>query len=322
MQPTLVLTAPHPGILYINGSFAGEIGSDAALMRPVAGRGPVYLDYRPLSCACGGMARRLVFSGGAPIAESADSAGNMEIVIWPGGVVEIELLPPEQATPPRSISMAGHSFLLDGNELRCDGRMIGRLPEGASLPECSILPEGAVLSGSFPGGRYLLACDAGFTRQTGFLQAQQLEIEPDGRIRAIAASGDLVGHARLENWRLSHDGLMLISSENVWAHGAPHWPQTPAETARAAMEALLAGLDAEAEGYLSPSLRSYSGMHTLKELGDLCVEMKYTPPDPRPCVGMLQLEGEHLARVRPLYYRASAAGGPQGPWQIEDFQWT
>ena len=151
----------------------------------------------------------------------------------------------------------------------------------------------------------------------GFLQAQQLEIEPDGRIRALVSRGDLAGHAALENWRVTPEGLATAGSEHVWIQGSPRWPQTPPETARAAVEAMLAGLHGEAEGYLSPALRSRIRPEEILESCDLCVEMKYAPPDPRPCVGLLKLQGDHLARVRPLYYRASPSGGLQGPWQID-----
>ena len=49
MQPTLVLSAPHPGMVYIDGRFAGEVSDEHPLLRPVGVQGPVYLEYRPLS---------------------------------------------------------------------------------------------------------------------------------------------------------------------------------------------------------------------------------------------------------------------------------
>ncbi len=323
MQPILILSASHPGILYLNGSFAGEINSDLPLMRPVGGRGALYLDYRPLSNACKSMARRLVFSGGAPMAESAAACDGLNIIIWSGGAIEIELTPESNADEIQSLRLGEHRFTLDGARRRliCDGAPLGKLPEGAQPPEYRALADGVVLLGACTGGRYLFACDAACTHQTGFLQAQQIEIEGDGRIRAVVSRSDLVGHATLEIWRLTANGLMLASSEPAWADGAPHWPQTPAETARAAIEAALADLDAEAEGYLSPRLREQLSAADLKSMGDLCVEMKYAPPSARPCVGMLQLEGDHLARVRPLYFRAIPSGGVQGPWQIDAFEW-
>ena len=156
--------------------------------------------------------------------------------------------------------------------------------------------------------------------QRGFLQAQQIELESDGGIRAIVSREDLAGHAALERWRLDKEGLKLLSSEHTWLHGAPRRPAAPAETARAFMEALLAGQEAEADAYLSPALRARLNRTALREGCDLCVPMKYAPPDSRPCVGLLQLQGDRLARVRPLYYKAAPADGDQGPWQLEELE--
>ena len=319
MQPTLVLSAPHPGVVYIDGRFAGEISGDRPLLRPVGSQGPVYLEYRPLSNDCRAMARRLVFSGGEPMAESAGAAENLNIILWPGNVVEIEFSPRREREGDARTRLAGHSFLLEEADMRlyCDGRFLATLPEGAQLPEYRAAEGGAMLTGRWEGGFYLLATDGEFQRQTGFLRARNLEFEADGRIRVVATPPDLVGHATLEIWRLTPEGLMLVSSEPAWAHGAPRWPRTPEETARAAVEAAILGLDAEAEGYLAPALRARAPLRNLRERCDLCVEMKYAPPQARPCVGLLTLEGEALARVRPLYFRAAPSGGPQGPYQIE-----
>ncbi|MBQ4623869.1 MAG: hypothetical protein IJB51_04935, partial [Clostridia bacterium] len=39
-------------------------------------------------------------------------------------------------------------------------------------------------------------------------------------------------HAVLETWKLTPEGLILLSSEPAWSNGAPRWPKTPEETAR------------------------------------------------------------------------------------------
>lgn len=319
MQPILALSASHPGILYLNGSFAGELSAAIPLMRPIGGRGAVYLDYRPFTNACRSMARRLVFSGGEPMAESVEENENLNVIIWPGGTVEVELIPEVRAAESLSFEFAGHHFTLEACRLLCDGHPLGRLPEGAQLPEGRAFPEGIALLGRCSGGNYLFTCDPACTHQSGFLQARQLEMENDGRIRAVVSPGDLVGHARLESWRLTPEGLMLISSEPAWANAAPHWPQTPEETAIAALEAAMAGLDDEAERYLSPALRTKLSPAALRAMGDLCVKMKYAHPGARPCVGIVKLEGGRLARIMPLYYKASPSGGAQGPWQIDEF---
>ena len=317
MQPTLVLSAPHPGILYINGRFAGEISRDFPLIRPVSSRGAVYLDYRPLSENCACMARKLVFSNGEPLQQSVEEAGNLSVVCWCGGTTEIELTPAEKSAPAQRFSHAGYEFTLENGHLHRSGRRLCALPEGAGIPDFREINGCRLLTGSCKSGRYLLMLGNEAEHPLGFLQAQQLEIEPDGRIRALVSREDLAGHATLETWRITPEGLELAGSEHVWAQGSPRWPRTPAETARAAVEAMLAGLHGEAEGYLSPALRSHIRPGEILENCDLCVEMKYAPPDPRPCVGLLKLQGDRLARVQPLYYRASPSGGLQGPWQID-----
>jgi len=118
MQPTLVLSASHPGLLYLNGLFAGEISAEAPLIRPVGSRGAVYLDYRPLTNTRQAVVRKLVFSGGAPMAESVEEAENLNIILWPGAVVEVELSPEPLGSTAQHFHLGGHSFTLDGASLR------------------------------------------------------------------------------------------------------------------------------------------------------------------------------------------------------------
>lgn len=319
MQPTLVLSAPHPGILYINGRFAGEISNEDPLYRPVSSRGAVYLDYHPLSDACAGMARKLVFSGGEPLPGSVEDAQNLNVVIWCGGTIEIELTPPEHGKAQR-FEAGGHMYTLEENILYRNQMQICTLPEGARIPQHRRIGAWDLFCGDHGGGQYLLVLDGDSHVQRGFLQAQQIEADASGQIRAILSREDLAGHAMLENWQLAEDGLKLISSERSWIHGAPHRPNSPAEAVRICMDALLAGLDEEAEAYLSPTLRMQLNRDALREACDLCVPMKYAPPDIRPCVGLLQLLGDRLARVRPLYYRAVSSDENPESWRIEELE--
>ena len=321
MQPTLILRAPQPGLIYISGRFAGEVGPDEILIRPVQPRGAVYLEYHPLSDACASMARKLVFSGGEPLPASVEDAEGVDIVLWPGGEVEVELTSQIFPSEARRFQAAGRGFSLEsGGRLRCEGRPLAALPPDAEIPEYRSLPGGAAFTGRCEGGSYLLTADPELRMQTGLLRAQRIDIGADGLIRAVSGRADLVGHATLEIWRLTPEGLALVSSEAAWADGAPRWPKTAAETARAAVEAALAGLDNEVEGYLSDALRERAPLSGIRERCDLYVEMRYAPPDPRPCVGLLTLLGKNLARVRPLYYRASPTGSLQGPYRIEELE--
>jgi len=325
MQPTLVVTAAHPGIISINGHFAGELSAGQPLIRPINAWGPVYLDYRPLDNSCLPLARKLVFSGGAPMAESCEACADASIVLWPNSVTELELTPRRSEASQLSFSRGGYNFTLSGGAepvLFCEGRQLATLPEGAQLPDARNLLGGTVLFGPCNSGMYLLSTDREFRSATGLLLAQQIEIEPNDAIRATLHAGDSVGHGMQESWQLTPTGLQLTSSEGIWTGGAPHWPQTPEATALAAVEAALSGLHDEAEAYLSPQLRGSHPLEAMPGACDLCVPMKYLPSGARPCVGLLRLLGGNLARVEPLYFRAVASDGKQGPYWIDAFEYT
>lgn len=317
MQPTLVLSAVRPGLVYMNGSFAGELSAGQPLLRPCAPTGAVYLEFRPLENGWLPMARRLVFSSCAPLVQSAAQAEGLNIVLWPGGICEIEF---EPAPLPhvQHFQIAGRSFTLETGSMRlmCGQRFLAVLPAGAQLPRLQPFDSGAGLTGECDGGGWLLTSDENFSAATGLLQADSMDFLPGDRIRALSARDDLAGHAVLETWQLTPEGLMLLSSEPAWLHGAPRRPESPGETAQAAAEALLAGEDAEAAACLSPALHAAAVQDLLRGC-DLCLPMKYAPPGGRPCVGLLSLEAENMARVRPLYYSAVPC---EGGWQLETLE--
>ncbi|MBQ8506098.1 MAG: hypothetical protein IJ466_01505 [Clostridia bacterium] len=322
MQPTLVLTAPHPGIISINGHFAGELSEAQPLIRPVSARGAIYLDYHPLDNSCRPLARRLVFSGGTILPESAEIAENMNIIIWPGNVSEVELAPDPWDISMQSFSRGGYNFILEGGaepKLRCEGHFLSSLPEAAEPPEYHDFRNGAALLGACRDGMYLLTADRDFRISTGFLRAKSIEIGPDERIRALVPAGDPSGHATREIWQLSPAGLMLVSSEPTWLEGVPKYPQNAEETAISAIEAARCGRMEEAENYLAPNLRSRHPLEKIIESCDLCVELKYRM-DSRPGVGLLRLEGGNFARVSALYFHTTASDDPRFPYQISAFE--
>ena len=191
------------------------------------------------------------------------------------------------------------------------------LPQGA-LPPCLIRPGGvpALTGGLEGGGSYLATLAPDLSAPTGLLTADHIDFVSGDMLNAIVSLDDGVGHGRLEQWLVDAGGLHLASSEPVWSAGAPHWPETAEATMRAAVEAVLAGLNGEAEGYLSPGLAASRPLDAIAGICDVCAPMKYAPPDPRPCVALIKGEGPCLARARPLYYSAEPSGGRQGPWQI------
>ena len=317
MQPTIICLVPAAGMIYLNGRFAGESAPQRPLFAPVCPSGALYVEYRPLEGDFDGLARRLVLSGGAPLAQSLADAGGLHCVAWPGGALELALAPDRHTV---------EHFLLEGlpcaltrgqeTALSLNGVPVS-LPEGAGLPTLLRLDGAAALLGdTVGGGRYLAALSADLSRQTGLLTADAIEPTDRGLFSAFAALGDTVGHARLEQWLVDGDGLDCVSCESAWAGGGPRWPDTAEGAMIAAVEAALAGLPGEAEGYLSPALAEKRPLANVAEACDLCVPMKYPAPDPRPCVGLVKQLNPHLATVRPLYYRAEPTGSPQGRWMI------
>lgn len=321
MQPTIICTASVPGMIYINGRFAGEASRQRPLFAPVSPVGAVYLEYRPLSGGDGALARKVVLSGGAPLPDSLLDADGMSCVAWPGGALEVEF-----AFSPRSreyLQIEGRPCAIErgaATRLALNGLEID-LPEGALPPALTRFGDTAALLGDVqPGGQYLVALSGDLSRLNGVVTAERIEPAGDGLFTTLTPLNDSVGHGRLEQWLVDAAGLHAVSSESVWAGGAPRWPQTAEGTMIAAVEAALAGLDGEAENYLSPALANARPLDAIENICDVCVPMKYAPPDPRPCVGLLKGKNAHLAAVRPLYYRAEPSAGRQGPWQITSIE--
>lgn len=314
MQPTLAIVAPAPGMIALNGRFAGEASPDEPLLAAVPPCGAVYLEYRPLASGWLPMARRLVMSGGAPMPERLPE--DAFAVYWPGGVTELELSPeeahaetdealPPEGTPCRMVRGARRRVEIGG--LSCE------LPRGAELPSLRRLDGCAALTGRARDGEYLILLTADLSRQTGALQADEIDMEPPQIVRARTAAGDPSGRCALERWRADGNGLWLLSSETVWPEGGPRAPRTAEDAVRMAVDAALAGDAEESARWFAPPLRGRLSLEAIGNACDLCLPMKYAPPGGEPCVGLLRMEGERFARVRPLYYRAEFA---DGAWRI------
>ena len=316
MQPTLVIVAPTPGMVAINGRFAGEAAPDAPLFVPVAACGALYLQYAPLAPGWMPLARKLVFSGGAPLAQSLGEG--VCAVCWPGGVTELELSPPRGArgarprcSPPEStpcrICRGAEDFIeLAGAK--------HALPPDADAPRLERLSGCAALIGSARGGDYLLLLSDDLTRLLGALQADAIALESAQVVQALTARGDVAGRGTLERWRAAPDGLALLSAGSGLdarrAHRASH-----AGGDRARGGGRGAG-GRPRRGACATSRRrcaSASRRKRVAQLCTLCLPMKYGPPDGEPCVGLLRAQDARLAAVLPLYYRCEPVAGG---WQI------
>lgn len=323
MQPTIICASAAAGMVCVNGRFAGEAGPDRPLVLPVSPNGALYLEYRPLAGMGAGLARRLVLSGGRPLAQSLEAAAGLNCVAWPNGALEIEFSAAEAVREPFLLEGMPAEIARGEDTLLRMGALHAALPEGAQPPELLHLEGAAALLGGIEGGgQYLLPLSADCAAATGSaIVADVIEPMGGGLFSGFVPLGDAVGHGRLEQWLVDGAGAKRVSSQSAWSAGAPRWPQTAEATVVAAVEAMLAGLTDEATGYLSPALAAAHPLDAVAEACDLCQPMPFALPDARPCVALLKLENAHLATARPLFYRAEPAGGPQGPWQIAAL-WT
>ena len=319
MQPILSLIAPVPGMVLLSGRFAGELRPGEPLILPLRPFGAQYLTFLPLEGDSLPLSRRLIFSAGRLL--PGNLSADLCAVAWPGGVTEVEFTPPRlPGAPRRQVRVEGgvRYALVEAAEpwleLETGGLRVP-LPEGAHLPELQRREGCLLFSGASVAGEYLAAASADGERLLHLLAGTHITLSGD-LVRVVAAQNDIVGHARLETWRLSPEGLTLESAEPAWADSAPHWPVTAEETALALVQAALLGLDGEAETWLAPQLAGSGVLRTLLTDVSACVPLKYALQDGRPAVALLRAETANFARAEPLYYRAIPAATVQGSWQI------
>jgi len=317
MQPTLVFTSAVPGMICLNGRFAGESGPDRPLMAPTAPCGALYVQYIPLECSQCATAFRCVFSGGRLMPDSLSGAGGVSALQWPNGILELEIDRP--ATGTEHFTVSGIPFVLEhGPEMCiCSGGLHISLPPGSERP--SLIHIGAVpalLGSTQSKGHYLITLSESMSACTGYLSASSIYLEGN-IICALTDFSDIAGHAKLERWAAGPEGLNLLNSAPAWASGEPRWPKTAEDTAIAAVQAALLGYTDEAEGYFTPAPGNAFPLANIKETCDLCIPMKYAYPDSHPCVALVRLENDCVASVSPLRYSARMTCSLQGAWMID-----
>ena len=317
MQPTIAFTTPVPGMIYLNGRFAGESGPERALMTPVSPYGTLYAEYRPLVSRQRSTAFKCVFSGGKLMPDSLSEAEGVSAIQWPGSILEIEINCPVPRTEHFTLGPLSCTMEYGSAVRLIAGNLHLTLPDRALKPELILIGKVPALMGNIEKcGQYIATLTEDMSMQTGFLAADRIDFSGD-IIHAATSLGDTVGHGKLEQWFADESGLQRLSSEPVWPSGNPLWPETAEDTMIAAVEAALAGLFEEADGYFSSALEDTSPLNAISDVCDLCLPMKYGSPSPLPSVGLLTMESDHFAKVTPLYYRARLAGSMQGPWQID-----
>lgn len=317
MQPLMVFSSDVPGALYLNGRYAGELAAEAETALPVAPRGPLLIEHRPLVSGYLPMARRLTLSGGRPISLS-DTSG-VEVALWPGGALEVLLTPEPRVASGRTVyDENGLLISMEGGRLTASKggtRRSYALPEDAAVPEVACLPGALCLTGTCLTGAYLIALGDDIEKPLISVSGREASVTPGGEAKALEDMDDVVGHARLTHWTLSDGQFVPVSEEFFWTNGAPVWPVTPEDAALAALQAARLGLMDEARAYLAPG--AVSGALEQAAASGGALPLKYPLADGRPAVGLLEMTGEWLATIRPVFYHASPLGGPQGVWRLD-----
>lgn len=317
LQPLMVISSDVPGALYLNGRYAGELAAEAEAALPVAPRGPLLIEHRPLVSGYLPMARRLTLSGGRPI--SLSDAEGVEVAAWPGGALEMLLTPEPSHAQGRTVyDENGLSIMMEGGRLMAlkgGARRSYALPEGAAMPEVVRLPGALCMTGGCNAGAYLIALGDDIENPLISTSGREASVTPGGEVKALEDMDDVVGHAKLTHWTLSDGQFVPVSVEHFWTHGAPEWPVTPEGAALAALQAARLGLMDEARAYLAPGATSDALEQAAVSAGAL--PLKYPLADGRPAVGILDMTGEWLASIRPVFYHASPLGGPQGVWRLD-----
>ena len=299
---------------------AGEADAEHPLTLPVSPFGALVIELRPFDAGILPLCLRIPLSRGAPVISAPDP--RMSAALWPGGVLEIELLPERIPSPARFIAQTDgvRFYWQDGSpsSLRCESAAFTReypLPDGALAPTLSPAANALLFTGerSF-GDQYalLLTPDA----SSLLLSVTGRNITPlssGAALRLMRSFGDSVGHAALETWAASPVGWQLTSSEPMWEQGAPVRPLTPETTAVAAIEAAQLGLTQEAAAFFASAVSHDAVLRRAAEF-DGCVSLRYALPSGEPAVGLLLLK-DHCLRIIPAFYSAQS-GGPYGGYLL------
>ena len=298
----------------LNGRMAGEVDLQHPLTLPVSPFGALLLSLFPFEAGILPLTLRIPLSRGVPLMATPDPRAS--VALWPGGIVEIELMPERVPAPARLIGQSGalRFFYQAGLSpaLRCEGPAFERefpLPDGAKPPALSPLSDGLLFTGDADGAlqyALVLAPDA----SSLLLSVSGTNITPlenGAAIRLMRSFSDSVGHAALETWSTSPAGWQLTASEPMWEHGAPVRPITPEATALAAIEAAQLGLSHEAEGYFAPACPHAEALARAAEF-DGCTPLRCALPSGETAVGLMKL-ADNVLRITPARYAAQPGGG-------------
>ena len=328
MQPMLMITSRHEGIVHINGAFSGEVRPNAPIFRPISAYGAVYIEFSPLTPGVLSIARRIALSAGKPVEAAFEEMTGLSAIAWPFGVTELEILPEKiyrDFSETRIVSGAGRAIRLlrSGAKARVEIDAAGRtyayaLPDGAGEPVVADSEGLMLLSGSVGSEtRYALALTPDASRAIATLTGREIAFLGNRRAAVAESLGDIAGHIRRTVYALSEDGAREESSEILPNPDREFQPATPEECAQAAAECAQSGLAEECAAYFAPGSRMDETAKALLNRTAACAPLRFSPPNGKSAIGALETVCPSLAIASPLYYAAEIVGGG---WRITDMR--
>ena len=324
MQSVLMIRAHTGGLVYLNGRMAGEAGREHPLTLPVSPNGTILLELRPFQMGYLPFTVRFSLTSGKPRLPHPDP--RVYAACWPDALIELELRPERIPAPAQILFREGGICFsyMDACPpvLRCDtdsASFFHPLPDGALPPVLRPFPSARLLTGTLRSSdQYALILSDDAAHLLCTLVGRNISVLPDNAsVRFIRPLGDTAGHAFLETWSNTADGWACTWSEPMWADGMPTRPQTPVDTALAAVEAAQLHLAGEAMSYCSARWGASDIFSLLAEY-DGCTRLRVPLSDGSDAVGVTKLE-DGILRVLPVRYTASR-GGTYGAWQLESLE--
>lgn len=321
MQSVLMIRAHAGGVVYLNGRMAGEVNREHPLTLPVSPNGTILLELRPFQVGYLPLTARFSLARGEPRLPHPDP--RIYAACWPDALIELELRPERIPAPAQILfreNGTGFSYIdACPPVLRCDtdsASFFHTLPDGALPPVPRPFSSARLLTGLLQSSdQYALLLSDDASRLLCTLVGRNISVLPDNSsVRFLRPLGDTAGHAFLETWSDTADGWACTWSEPMWADGMPIRPQTPADTALAAIEAAQLHLMGEAASYCSPRFSSSDVLSQLAEY-DGCTRLRVPLQDGSDAVGVTKLENGIL-RVVPVRYTASRGAA----WQLESLE--
>ena len=328
MHPMIMITSAFDGLISINGTYQGEVRTDAPLFRPVSPFGAIVIEFRPFQPFALSIAARIAFSNGKPVERSIQPDRCVFVTSWPFGITEIALSPAlihASAPSVKTLTGAGRTFkfikaaAFSYLETQFQGRSHAYpLPEGAMEP---VFAEGdGVLFASGETSdrlRYTLVLTQTAEHLLLSVTGREITFLPGGKIRVVRALHDLAGHEKAEIYAQKDAQFEIESEEILQNPNGEFRAVTPAECALCIAESIILGLDDEMSPYLSPAFSLSDETRSLIASSASARPLRFTPPDGRNAVCVMKPASPFFTEAVPIYFRGEMT---DGMWKIIDMK--